>query len=85
MDRYKKVNLERKGNKYGRARISYLQQMESFREARASKRCERDLQVRIKEMHTHMRETERKEEEEEIKQREEALRKWEEELRIHEE
>jgi hypothetical protein len=38
--------------------------MEEFREARANKHCERDLHVRIMEMHTHMREIELNEEEE---------------------
>jgi hypothetical protein len=48
--------------------------MEEFREAGANKHHERDLHVRIKEMHTHMREIELKEEEE-LKQCE-ALKKW---------
>jgi hypothetical protein len=59
----------------------YLHQIESFCEARANKRHERDIHdVHIKEMHTHMIEIELKEEEE-VKQHEEALKKWKEELR----
>jgi hypothetical protein len=46
------------------SKSAYLRQMEEFRQARANKHHERDLHVRIKEMHTHMRETELKEEEE---------------------
>jgi hypothetical protein len=45
--------------------------MEEFHHAK-----ERDLNIHIKKMHTHMRETELKEEEE-VKQREESLIKWE--------
>jgi hypothetical protein len=41
--------------------------MEEFHRARANKHCERDLHVRIKEMHTHMIESKLKEEEEDIK------------------
>jgi hypothetical protein len=52
----------------------YLRRIEEFRPARANKRRERDLHVRIKEMHTHMREIELREEEEEHKQRGEALK-----------
>jgi hypothetical protein len=37
--------------------------MEEFREARVNKHRERDLHVRINNMHIHMRETELKEEE----------------------
>jgi hypothetical protein len=37
------------------SKSEYLRRMEEFREARANKRHERDLHVRIKEMHTHMR------------------------------
>jgi hypothetical protein len=48
--------------------------MEEFHQARAKKRCERNLHVRIKEIHTHMRETEVKEEEE-LKQHKESLKK----------
>jgi hypothetical protein len=36
----------------------YLRQMEEFRQAKANKHRERDLNIHIKEMHTHMRETE---------------------------
>jgi hypothetical protein len=74
MDQYEEVILERKDNKYGTVKISVLAQMEIFCEARANKRCERDLQVRIKKMYTHMRETELKEEEG-FKQCEQALKK----------
>jgi cation transport ATPase len=63
--------------------------MEEICQARANKRCERELHIYIKEMHTHMREIELKEEEEEeeeeLKQREEAPKKRDEELRIREE
>jgi hypothetical protein len=58
--------------------------METFREVRANKRHRRDIHIRIKEMHTHMRETELKEEEE-LKQCEKPIKKWKEELRIHDE
>jgi hypothetical protein len=34
--------------------------MEEFHEAKVNKHCERDLHVRIKEMHTHIREIELK-------------------------
>jgi hypothetical protein len=51
----------------------YLRLIEEFCEARANKRRERDIKVRIKEMHTHMRETELMEEEE-LKQCEEAIK-----------
>jgi hypothetical protein len=57
--------------------------MEEFHEAGANKHHERDLHVRIKEMHTHIREIELKEEEE-LKQCE-ALKKWGGGLRIWEE
>jgi hypothetical protein len=45
------------------SKSAYLSQMEEFRDAMTNKRCERDLHIRIKEMHTHMRETELKKEE----------------------
>jgi hypothetical protein len=48
--------------------------MEEFHQARANKCRERDLHVRIKEMHTHMREIELNEEEE-FKQCEESMKK----------
>jgi hypothetical protein len=48
--------------------------MEAFRKARTTKRCERNLYVHIKEMHTHMRETKLKKEEE-LKQCEKKLSK----------
>jgi hypothetical protein len=48
--------------------------MEEFHQARTNKRCERNLHVRIKEIHTYMRETEVKEEEE-LKQHKESLKK----------
>jgi hypothetical protein len=51
----------------------YLRLIEEFCEARANKRRERDIKVRIKEMHIHMRETELMEEEE-LKQCEEAIK-----------
>jgi hypothetical protein len=51
----------------------YLRLIEEFCEARANKRRERDIKVRIKEMHTHMRETELMEEEE-LRQCEEAIK-----------
>jgi hypothetical protein len=51
----------------------YLRLIEEFCEARANKRRERDIKVRIKEMHTHMRETELMEEEE-VKQCEEVIK-----------
>jgi hypothetical protein len=53
----------------------YLQQMEEMRERRARKLKVRELDIRIKEMHAHMRGTELKEE---------ALKKREEKLAIHE-
>jgi hypothetical protein len=40
--------------------------MEAFHKAWASKRCERELHICIKEIHTHMWETELKEKEEEL-------------------
>jgi DNA anti-recombination protein RmuC len=46
------------------SKVLYLQQMEEFREARASERHERELHVHIKEMHTHIRKTGLKEEDE---------------------
>jgi hypothetical protein len=66
MDRYEEVGLERKDNIC--CRVEILWQMERFHQARANKSRERDLHVRIKEMHTHLSETELKEEEEELKQ-----------------
>jgi hypothetical protein len=45
----------------------YLWQIENFHQARANKRHKRELYVRIKEMHTHMRESELKKEKEELK------------------
>jgi hypothetical protein len=51
-------------DQYNKSKSAYLWQMEAFRKARTTKRCERNLYVRIKEMHTHMRETELKKEEE---------------------
>jgi hypothetical protein len=47
--------------------------MEEFHQVRTNKHHERDLHIRIKEIHTHMRETELKEKEE-LKQCEEALK-----------
>ena len=63
----------------------YFQQMEAFRDQRARKRRETEMNIRIKEMHNHMRETELKEEDEELRQREEAIKKREEELKLREE
>jgi uncharacterized protein (DUF3084 family) len=57
------------------SKSAYLQQIETFHEARANKHRERDLHVHIKEMYIHMRETELKKVEEELKQCEEALKK----------
>jgi hypothetical protein len=48
------------------SKSAYLRLMEEFCETRANKRHERDIHVRIKEMHTHMRETKLKDEEEEL-------------------
>jgi hypothetical protein len=39
--------------------------MEAFREARTRMRCEKELHIRINEMHTHMKGTRLKEEDEE--------------------
>jgi hypothetical protein len=61
----------------------YLQQMEEMRERRARKLKVRELDIRIKEMHAHMRGTELKEEED-LWECEEALKKREEKLAIHE-
>jgi hypothetical protein len=61
----------------------YFQQMKVFCEARARKRCEKELHIHINNMHTHMSGIELKEEE--IQQCEEAIKKWEGELRIREE
>ncbi len=61
----------------------YLQKMEEMRERWARKQQVRELDIRIKEMHAHMRGTQLKEEEEEeFREREEALKKREEELAI---
>jgi dTDP-4-amino-4,6-dideoxygalactose transaminase len=58
--------------------------MEEMCERPASQLEGRELNVRIKEMHAHMRCTELKEEEEELQEREEALKKREEEFVIRE-
>jgi hypothetical protein len=58
--------------------------MEEMRERRARQLQVRELDICIKEMHTHMRGTELKEEEEELRECEEALKKREEELVIRE-
>ena len=63
----------------------YFQQMEAFREKRATKRREAEMHLRIKDMHNHMRETELKEEEEQLREREEAIKKREEDLKLREE
>jgi hypothetical protein len=59
--------------------------MDAFCEAWASKRHQRDLHIRWKEMHTHMGETEMKEEEERLKQCEKSSQKTGGKLRIQEE
>jgi hypothetical protein len=56
--------------------------MEAFRETKARKWHEKELYVRIKEMHTDMRKAEL--EEEEFWQHEETIKKREEELRLRE-
>jgi hypothetical protein len=55
-----------------------------MRQRRARQLEGRELDIRIKKMHAHMRDTELKEEEEELWKREEALKKREEELVIRE-
>jgi hypothetical protein len=60
----------------------YLQQMEEMRERWARQLEGGELDIRIKEMHAHMRGTKLKEEE--LRECEEALKKREEELAIHE-
>ncbi len=62
----------------------YLQKMEEMRERWARKQQVRELDIRIKEMHAHMRGTKLKEEEEELHEHEEALKKREEDLAIRE-
>jgi hypothetical protein len=57
--------------------------MEEMCERWASQLEGREIDIRIKEMHAHMRDTELKEEEE-LQEREEALKKREEELAIRE-
>jgi hypothetical protein len=53
----------------------YLQQMEEMRERRARQLEGREFDIRIKEIHAHMRGTKLKEEEEEFRECEEALKK----------
>jgi hypothetical protein len=62
----------------------YLELMEEMHDRRARQLEERELDIRIKEMHAHMRVTKLIEEEEEIQEHEEALKKREEELVIRE-
>jgi hypothetical protein len=62
----------------------YIKLMEEMRERRAKKLEGRELDIRIKEMHAHMRGTELKEEEEELREHKEVLKKREEELVIRE-
>jgi hypothetical protein len=62
----------------------YPQLMEEMSERWDRQLEGRELDIRIKEMHAHMRDTELKEEEEELREREEVLKKREEELAIHE-
>jgi hypothetical protein len=58
--------------------------MEETRQRWARQLEGRELDIRIKKMHAHMRDTELKEEEEELWERKEALKKREEELVIRE-
>jgi hypothetical protein len=58
----------------------YLQQMKEMRERWGRQLEERELNICIKEMHTHMRSTKLKEEEE-LQEREEALRRGKKNLR----
>jgi hypothetical protein len=58
--------------------------MKEMRERWARKIERRELDIRIKEMHAHMRGTELKEEEEELQKYKEALKNREEELAIRE-
>jgi hypothetical protein len=61
----------------------YLELMEEMHDRRARQLEERELDIRIKKMHAHMRVT-KLIEEEEIQEHEEALKKREEELVIRE-
>jgi hypothetical protein len=58
--------------------------MKEMRERWARQIERRELDIRIKEMHAHMRGTELKEEEEELQKYKEALKNREEELAIRE-
>jgi hypothetical protein len=62
----------------------YLDLMEEMCRRRARQLEAREFDIRIKEMHAHMRCTELKEEEEELRECEEALKKREEEFAIRE-
>jgi hypothetical protein len=53
----------------------YLQQMEEMRERRTRQLEGREFDIRIKEIHAHMRGTKLKEEEEEFRECEETLKK----------
>jgi hypothetical protein len=64
------------------SKMMYLEQIEEMCEKWARQPEGRELDIHIKEMHTHMRGTELKEEE--LQKCEEALKKREEELVIHE-
>jgi hypothetical protein len=62
----------------------YLNLMEEMRGRWASQLEVREFDIRIKEMHAHMRGTELKKEEEELRECEEALKKRKEDLVIRE-
>jgi hypothetical protein len=64
------------------SKMQYLELMEEMRERQARQLEERELDIRINEMHAHMRGTELQEEEEELQKCEEALKKREDELAI---
>jgi hypothetical protein len=66
------------------SKSQYLELIEEMHERRARQLKGRELDIRIKEMHAHMRGTELKVEEEELQEHEEALEKREEELTIRE-
>jgi hypothetical protein len=63
----------------------YLVQMQEKRERRARQLEGKELDIRIKEMHAHMRGSElEQQQEEELREREEAHKKREQELLVHE-
>ena len=73
------------------SKTMYLDILEEIRSRRAAKRRGMDMEIRIKEMHCHMRQDELKEEEDELKirekelkSREEAIKQRERELRLRE-